>query len=128
MLDNASLGGKYPDHTPFSLDELTQHIGLYLFQGLSPSPQVEQKFHPQSEDPVNGSDFICYAFGGVPSKSKRRFRHFKSFFTSVNPNLQVPSRKEFPNWKVKWLILTTPLPGRQRQNRVNLFNMQHLFC
>ena len=100
LLDNASLGGKYSDFSNFSLDELMKHIGLYLFQGLSPSPQVEMKFHPQTEDPVNGNDFICYSFGGKTSNSKRRHRHFKSFFTSVNPSLPVPDRNSHPNWKV----------------------------
>ena len=80
MLDNAALGGKYPDYTYFSLDELIQRIGLYLFQGLSPSPQVEMKLHPQLQVRVNGNDLICYSFVGSPSKSKRRHRHFKSFF------------------------------------------------
>ena len=97
LLDNASLGGKYSDFNNFSLDELMKHIGFYLFQGLSPSPQVEMKFHPQTEDPVNGNDFICYSFGGKPATSKRRHRHFKSFFTSVNPSLPVPDRSSHPN-------------------------------
>ena len=99
--ENAGLGGKYgKDWTPFTLDELMKHIGLYLFQGLSPSPQVEMKFYSQSEDPVNGNDFIKEAFGGMTGVSQRRHRHFKSFFTSVDPTIPVPDRDTHPNWKV----------------------------
>ena len=56
-----------------------KHIGLYLLQGLSPSPQVELKFHSQSEDPVNGNDFVQKSFGGKPGISRRRHKHFKCF-------------------------------------------------
>ena len=58
------------------------------------------KIHPQTEDPVNGNDFICYSFSGKSATSKRRHRHFKSFFTSVNPSLPVPDRSSHPKWKV----------------------------
>jgi hypothetical protein len=61
---NAGLGGKYSDFVDFSLIELMKHIGLYLFHGISPSPQVEMKFKSSAEDVVNGNDFICRAFGG----------------------------------------------------------------
>ena len=99
-LDNAALGGKYSDFKNFTVDDIMKHIGLYLFQGLSPSPQVDMKFHPQGQDPVNGNDFICASFGGNVSASKRRHRHFKSFFTSCNPRRPIPSRTTHPNWKV----------------------------
>ena len=107
-VDNASLGGKYKDFTNFTLDELMKHIGLYLFQGLSPSPQVEMKFHSQSDDPVNGNDFIHSSFGGNTTRSKRRHRHFKSFFSSVDPRIPPPSRTTHPNWKVHPLLKHLP--------------------
>ena len=63
MMLNGGLGGTYNSFTPFSLRELMKHVALYLFHGLSPSPQVEMKFRSQGEDPVNGNDFIHFAFG-----------------------------------------------------------------
>ena len=67
---------------PFSARELRQHFGLYLFNGLAPSPSVEQKFKPQSQDPFHGNDFIYHMFG---PNSKRRHRHFKTFLAIQDP-------------------------------------------
>lgn len=100
MMENSGLGGKYSDFSNFTLNELMRHIGLYLLQGLSPSPQVEMKFHSQAEDPVNGYDFVHKSFGGKPSLSKRRHKHFKCFLASVNPTIHVPNRASHPNWKI----------------------------
>ena len=45
VMENAGPGGVlYPDFTPFSNDEVMQHLGLYILHGLSPSPQVSMKF------------------------------------------------------------------------------------
>ena len=96
----SSIGGKYHDFEPFVLPELMKHIGLYLLQALSPSPQVDMKFNLQQEDPVNGNDLVFSSFGSKPSISKRRHCHFKSFFASNDPTYPVPSRDEAPNWKV----------------------------
>ena len=105
MMENAGgKGGKYNDFVPFSLDEFQRHIGLYLLQALLPSLQVEMKFYSQSEDPVNGNDFVHHSFGSVAWKSERRHRHFKCFFSSQNPTLTVPSRESNPNWKVHPLL------------------------
>ena len=52
-----------------------RHIALYLFQGLRPSPQVEMKFKPETEDPINGSKFIFKAFGYAPAKPIKRYHH-----------------------------------------------------
>jgi hypothetical protein len=66
----------YPDFTPYSPQEVKQFIGLYILQGLSPSPQVRQKFKPHHEDFVNGND-LCYQVFG--KKGERRHKHFKTF-------------------------------------------------
>ncbi len=38
----------------FTPTEVRNYLALYILQGLSPSPQVKQKFQPQSIGPVNG--------------------------------------------------------------------------
>mmetsp|Transcript_3515 Transcript_3515/g.5447 ORF Transcript_3515/g.5447 Transcript_3515/m.5447 type:complete len:534 (-) Transcript_3515:133-1734(-) len=53
----------YPSWKPFTTREIEQHLFLYVFNGLSPSPRIEMKFRSQRDDPVNGSDFICRCFG-----------------------------------------------------------------
>ena len=59
------VGGKYHDFQSFTLPELMQHIGLYLLEALSPSPQVDIKFHSQKEDPVNRNDFVFNSFSNI---------------------------------------------------------------
>jgi len=65
-------------------------------QGLSPSPQIEKKFTPQYKNPVNRNDFVHTSFGGNVTRSRRRHRHFKSFFSSVDPRIPVPNRDTHP--------------------------------
>ena len=62
-LDCDALDVEYSSFELFTLEELMKHIGLYLLHGLSRSPQVEMKFKAQSEDPVNGNDFVHSSFG-----------------------------------------------------------------
>ena len=54
-------GGVYPSFTLFSYLEI---LGLYILQGLNPSPQVEMKFNSQQVDPVQGND-LCYCIFGA---------------------------------------------------------------
>ena len=99
-LEQAGISGKYADFKSFTLHELLQHLGIYLLQALSPSPQIDMKFYSQRDDPVNGNDLVHNSFGGKSATSQRRHRHFKSFFASNDPCHLVPSRDEAPNWKV----------------------------
>jgi len=87
----------YPDFTPFSPQEVKQFIGLYILQGLSPSPQVKQKFKPHHEDYVNGND-LCYQVFG--KKGERRHKQFKTFFAIQDPLKLTPPKTTHPNWKV----------------------------
>ena len=77
-LAGADKGGTYyTDCVPFSVEEIREHVGLYVFHGLSPSPRIELKFRSQHQDKVHGNDFIHRSFG---PNSERRHKHFKAFF------------------------------------------------
>jgi hypothetical protein len=88
MLANAgAAGGVYYDWKPFSPKEVQKFLALYIFQGLSPSPQMKMKFLPQHEDPINGSDMCFKVFG---RNSDRRHKMFKAFFSCQDPLKAVP--------------------------------------
>jgi hypothetical protein len=94
-------GTTYTDYRPFTARETRQHLGLYIFNGLSPSPRVEMKFRPQTDDPVHGNDFVYQSFG---PNAERRNKHFRSFFSCQNPTIDPPARSKFPNWKIRPLL------------------------
>jgi hypothetical protein len=102
ILAGAGLGTCYPEFTPFTINEIRQHIGLYVLYGLSPCPRIEQKFKSQFEDKVHGSDFVFSSFKG---NAERRHRHFKAFFAVQNPVIDVPPKSQFPNWKIRPLLM-----------------------
>ena len=111
MLANAGPGGQvYPDFRPFTMQELRQHLGLYILQGLNPSPRVEMKFKSDASDSVHGSNLCFNAFG---PNAERRHRHFKCFFGVQDPLIQAPPQKKDPNWKArplfKWMNYLMPL-------------------
>ena len=110
-LSGAGEGGVfYRDFVPFTIKELRQHVGLYIFHGLSPSPIFEKKFQPQVKDNLHGNDFVYSSFG---PNAERRHHHFKAFFALKNPEIETPSRKRYPNWKVRpilqWINFINPL-------------------
>ena len=91
----------YKDWKPFTERELRQHFGLYVLNGISPTPRVENKFQSQRHDPVGGNDFVFNSFG---PGAQRRHKHFKAFLACVNPAIHPPSRNKYPNWKIRALL------------------------
>ena len=53
----------YKHWEDFTTVEIRRFVGLYVIDGVSPSPRVDMKFRPQSEDPVNGNDLCHVVFG-----------------------------------------------------------------
>ena len=95
---NAGKGGTlYPHYNPFTVDEVMKHIGIYIWNGLSPSPQIDMKFQSSQISEVNGFDFLSQKFG---PRAALRHREFKAFFTTVDPALPNPPRISHSNWKV----------------------------
>ena len=82
-LYNAGSGGtQYPEFKEFYVDEIMQHLGVYIINGLSPSPQVEMNFYSQNKNPMNGSDFCFKAFR---SCARQGHKEFKAFFVVQYP-------------------------------------------
>ena len=81
------------------------------------------KFRNQEEDPVNGNDMVHKAFGSCAWKAERRHRHFKCFFSSVDPTVPIPSRNTHPNHKVSPL-----LKHMMKVSKEAVFLGQHLSC
>ena len=73
----------------FYARELMQKFGIYLLQGLAPSPRIEYNFNPQCRDRIAGNDFVYNSFG---SNSERRHKHFKEFLAFCNTMIKAPSK------------------------------------
>jgi len=96
-------GTTYSDWKPFTSRKLRQRFYIYI-NGLSPSPTIERKFKPQSEDPVHGNDFIYHSFG---PNATRCHRHFNTFLGVQDPATQNPPRTKYPNGKIRPLLKWT---------------------
>ena len=94
-------GGIYSTFQPFSYLEIEQFIGLYILQGLNPSPKVDSKFHSQLDDPIQGND-LCYRVFG--SNASKQHKQFKAFFTVQDPIKTPPARRDRPTYKVDPLL------------------------
>ena len=82
--------------------EVRQHLAIYIFNGLTPSPRVEFKFKPHSDDVVHGNDFIYRSFG---PRAALRHKEFKAFLAYQDPAIEPPSKLKYPNWKVRPLLV-----------------------
>ena len=94
-------GTYYTDCVPFSLEEIRENVGLYVFHGLSSSPRIEFNFRSQHKHKVHRNDFIHKSFG---PNDERRHKHFKVFFLFQNPAIDTPDSSKYPNWKVRPLL------------------------
>jgi hypothetical protein len=106
MLCNAgALGhifsGKFK---PFSNQDIMSMIGVYIIDGLAPSPQLTQKMQSQIQQPTHGNDRIAAVMRTGWQQKHRSFRHF---FASQDPMMLPPPKSQCPNFKVdelfRWL-------------------------
>ena len=78
LMQNSGIEGEiYPDFKPFILEYLRKHLGVYIVHGLSPTQEFNMKFQSQSEDNINGNDFVKRCIGPA---AVRRHKHFRRFF------------------------------------------------
>ena len=86
---------------PFTVDEVMRHFGLFMLNGLNPSPNISRKLNSQEYDPVQGNDMCNQAFD---SNAGERLIDFKRFLTLVDPRIPTPNRKKDPNFKINPII------------------------
>ena len=98
----AGKGGTYyTDCVPFSGEEIHEHVGLYVFHGLSASLSIEFKFRSQHKDKVHGNYLIHRSLG---PNVERLHKHFNNFLLCQNPTIDTPDSSKYPNWKVRPLL------------------------
>ncbi|GFH49623.1 hypothetical protein CTEN210_06099 [Chaetoceros tenuissimus] len=91
----------YPDWDRMTTEEYRKHLGLYIFNGVSPSPSVLKKVRPQAVDAVHGNDFVARGLG---ANAALKHRYFKAFWSMQDPCIAPLERSESPNWKVQPLL------------------------
>ena len=74
--------------------------------GLSPTPELNMKFQSQTEDDINGNDFVKRCLGPA---AVRIHKHFRRFFATQSPLIIPPPNS--PNWKIeeflKWIKIVS---------------------
>ena len=86
---------------PFATEDIMKMMGVYVLDGLAPSPQLIQKMRPQSVDAVQGNDFIAGCVGG---NYEMLYKTFPTFFAVQDPLTTPPPKNECPNFKVDELF------------------------
>jgi hypothetical protein len=113
QLANAGSAGEvYPDFQAFSVKEVRQYLGLSIWQGLNPSPQIEMKLKSAFEDPLQGSSYLQQHIG---RNGVRKYKEFRAFFSCQDPRAIPPQRRSIHSsryplssngltWWVKWQL------------------------
>ena len=95
-LAGAGEGGIcYHEWKLFSPRELCQHFSIYIFNGLSPSPRLENKFRPHSENPVHGNDLVYHLYG---PNIEQCHQYFTRFLAVQDPGIDIPAKNKYPYW------------------------------
>ena len=58
----------------FTMDEFERNLYLYHFNGINPSPRIEMKFKLNSDNPVQGDDFLKISLCCNAVRRKKEFK------------------------------------------------------
>ena len=68
-------------------DNIRRQLGIYILDGVAPTPQLNLKLKPQSRDRMHRNDFVAKHFG--PNR-KLKHKIFSHFFGCQNPMTLLP--------------------------------------
>ena len=66
------FSGKYK---PLTLNEIQRQLGIYILDGVSPTPQLNFRMTPQSSDRTHGNNFVANHVGPNSKLKQNIFRH-----------------------------------------------------
>ena len=93
---------------PLSSSDIFKMLGVYMLDGLSPTPRLEWTMQSQEKQPTHGNDRIANAIG--PSY-QQLYPSFRAFFAYQDPLMTPPPRAKCPNQEVheffNWLRYIT---------------------
>jgi len=105
------FAGVYRD---FESEDIMKMMGVYMIDGLAPSPRLIHKMQPWSKQWMNGNDFIAECMG---SQYKQTYYSVRHFFGCQDPFLIPPTKEKCPSvkvdeffhwyrhvWKVAWVL------------------------
>jgi len=91
-------------YKPFTNADIFQMLGVYIIDGIAPSPQLQQKMQPQLQQPMHGNDKIASVMG---TRYQQKYHSFQTFFACQDPLTMPPPKDQCPNFKVdeffRWL-------------------------
>jgi hypothetical protein len=82
---------------PFKNDNISAMLGVYIIDGLTPSPQLMWKMQDQERQPTHGNNRIAAVIGPGWQQKHRSFRHY---FATQDPMMVPPLKTQCPNFKV----------------------------
>ena len=85
----------YQDWKPFTREEVRRHLGLYIFNGVAPAPQITLRFNSQAKDPIHGNDMVQEAsrMQGIVTASLSASLHFKTLVFPRHHGRSIPIGK-----------------------------------
>ncbi len=109
----------------FENEDIFKMLGVYLLDGLSPSPQLTKKMQPQEKEPTHGNDLIADAIG---PGYQQLYQSFRYFFGVQDPLLTVPPKEDCPNVKVDEFFPWLWFIWRQAWNLGKNFSVDEQTC
>ncbi len=80
-------------HHPFTNRDTVSMLGVYILDGLAPSPQLIQRMQLQSKQPTHGNNRVAAAFG---MGCQQKHRSFQYFFVCQDPFLDSSPKRQVP--------------------------------
>ena len=92
-------GNYYPNFKDFIAIKLHQHMYIYIFNDLSPSPYLEIKFNTQVINQIYANYFIASTLLQNSIGLRQHYAMFKAFLSIQNPLIDPPPSAKCSNWK-----------------------------